>query len=111
MRKLAAVYWVLGMSLRSVGIALALRGCKLQPYVGVAGSARAGWLAGAAAPVASGACAGSGWAYPLLKGKKRPVLIAVDLGDGRPVAIDRWMKPARSRGASWSPDSNGWGSA
>ncbi len=25
--------------------------------------------------------------YPLAKGKRRPVLIAVDLGDGRPVAI------------------------
>jgi hypothetical protein len=47
-------------------------------------------------------------AYPLLKGKRPPVLIAVDLGNGRPVAIGqvdegnpqavrRWLEPLVKR--------------
>jgi len=87
LRKLVAIYWVLGMSLRSVVIALAPFGVKLSHMTVWRDlqeqadrlEKRHHWN-----PVR---VLGLDGVYPLLKGRKRPVLIAVDLGDGRPVAI------------------------
>lgn len=87
MRKLAALLWVLGLSLRGVRLALSAFGVSLshmsvwrdlQEQADLL-EKRRHWK-----PVR---VLGVDGAYPLLKGKKRPVLIAVDLGDGKPVAI------------------------
>lgn len=108
LRKLAAIYWVLGMSLRSVVIALAPFGVKLSHMTvwrdlqeqADLQQKRRHWK-----PVR---VLGVDGAYPLVKGKKPPVLIAVDLGDGQPVAIGqvdesnpqavrRWLEPLVKR--------------
>ncbi len=108
MRKLAAIYWVLGMSLRGVAIALSPFGVELshmsvwrdiQEQAGLK-EKQNHWK-----PVR---VLGVDGAYPLLKGKRPPVLVAVDLGDGRPVAIGRvdesspravrrWLEPLVKR--------------
>jgi hypothetical protein len=62
----------------------------------------------AGAKCASRCVLGIDGAYPLLKGKRPPVLIAVDLGHGQPVAIGqvdesnpqavrRWVEPLVQR--------------
>jgi transposase-like protein len=87
LRKLAAIYWVMGMSLRGVVTALSAFGVQLS-HMSVwrdlqeqaeLMEKRQHWK-----PVR---VLGLDGVYPLVKGKKRAVLIAVDLGDGRPVAI------------------------
>jgi len=108
LRKLAAIYWVLGMSLRSVRIALAPFRVQLshmsvwrdlQEQAGLV-EQRRHWH-----PVR---VLGVDGVYPLAKGRRRPVLIAVDLGDGRPVAIGQvdesspqavrhWLEPLVKR--------------
>jgi len=108
LRKLAVIYWVLGMSLRGVGMALGPFGVKLshmsvwrdlQEQANLLEKQRH-WK-----PVR---VLGVDGVYPLVKGKKRSVLIAVDLGDGRPVAIGqvdesnpqavrRWLEPLVKR--------------
>src|SRR3972149_5144484 len=87
LRKLVAIYWVLGMSLRSVVIALAPFGVKLSHMTVWRDlqeqadrlEKRHHWNPGRVLGLDGG--------YPLRKGRRRPVLIAVDLGAGRPVAI------------------------
>jgi hypothetical protein len=109
LRKLAVLYWVLGMSLRGVRMALTPFGVQLS-HISVWRDLQAQadllekprhWQ-----PVR---VLGVDGAYPLLKGKRPPVLIAVDLGDGRPVAIGQVDEgiPRRSS-VGWSPWSNGW---
>ena len=108
LRKLAAIYWVLGMSLRATQIALSAFGIKishmtvwrdLQEQAEQLGGRRR-WQ-----PVR---VLGLDGLYPLVKGKKRAVLIAVDLGNGQPVAIGqvdesnpwavrRWLEPLVKR--------------
>jgi transposase-like protein len=108
MRKLAAIYWILGMSLRNVCLALLPFGVKLshmsvwrdiQEQADLT-EKRDHWK-----PVR---VLGLDGAYPLLKGKKPSVLIAIDLGDGRPVgigkvdesnpqAVRRWLEPLVQR--------------
>lgn len=89
LRKLVAIYWILGLSLRGVTIALAPFGLTLshmtvwrdlQEQAAILQKRRR-WQ-----PVR---VLGIDGAYPLLKGQKPPVLIAVDLGNGQPVAIGR----------------------
>lgn len=89
LRKLVAIYWILGLSLRGVTIALAPFGLTLshmtvwrdlQEQAAILQKRRR-WQ-----PVR---VLGIDGAYPLLKGRKPPVLIAVDLGSGQPVAIGR----------------------
>lgn len=108
LRKLVALYWVLGMSLRSVTLALTPFGVKLSHmsvWRDLQGQAellekRRRWK-----PVR---VLGLDGVYPLLKGKKPSVLIAVDLGNGQPVAIGqvdesnpqavkRWLEPLVKR--------------
>lgn len=108
MRKLAAIYWMLGMSLRSVGIALLPFGVRLSHMTvwrDIQEQAeqlekRNHWK--------QVRVLGIDGAYPLVKGKKPSVLVAVDLGDGKPVAIGqvdeskpwavrRWLEPLVKR--------------
>jgi transposase-like protein len=108
LRKLVVIYWVLGMSLRSVVLALSPFGVQLshmsvwrdlQEQADNLEKQRH-WK-----PVR---VLGVDGMYPLAKGKKRAVLIAVDLGDGKPVAIGqvdesnpqavrRWLEPLVQR--------------
>ena len=88
MRKLAALLWVMGMSLRGVGIALSAFGVKLshmsvwrdlQEQVNVLEQRRR-WQ--------GVRVLGVDGLYPLGWGKrKHAVLVAVDLGNGQPVAV------------------------
>jgi transposase-like protein len=87
MRKLAAICWVMGLSLRGVSTILATFGVNLSHMtvwrdmdeVAEAVEKQRHWK-----PVR---VLGLDGAYPLGWGKKRPVLIAVDLGNGHPVAV------------------------
>jgi len=108
MRKLVAIYWVLGMSLRSAVIALAPFGVKLshmsvwrdlQKQADLL-EKRRHWK-----PVR---VLGLDGAYVRALGKMRPVLVAVDLGEGEPVAVGyvdeynpqavrRWLEPLVKR--------------
>jgi transposase-like protein len=108
MRKLAAVYWVLGMSLRSTAIALVPFGVKLS-HMSVwrdlqeqadLQEKRRHWK-----PVR---VLGLDGAYVRAWGDVRPVLVAVDLGNGEPVAVGyvdeynpqavrRWLEPLVKR--------------
>lgn len=108
LRKLAAIYWVMGMSLRNVALALSPFGIKLSHmsvWRDLQEQAELREQQNHWQPVR---VLGVDGAYPLLKGKKPPVLIAVDLGDGRPVAIGqvdesnpqavrRWLEPLVKR--------------
>lgn len=108
MRKLAAIYWTLGMSLRGVGIALLPFGVKLSHMTVWRDlqeqadelEKRNRWK--------SVRVLGIDGVYPLIKSKKPSVLVAVDLGDGKPVAIGqvnesdpwavrRWLEPLVKR--------------
>ena len=108
MRKLVAIYWVLGMSLRSAVIALAPFGVKLshmsvwrdlQKQADLL-EKRRHWK-----PVR---VLGLDGAYVRALGEMRPVLVAVDLGEGEPVAVGyvdeynpqavrRWLEPLVKR--------------
>jgi transposase-like protein len=87
LRKLAAILWVLGLSLRSVQLALAAFGVPLsymsvwrdlQEQADLLRKRRQG---------ANVRVLGLDGAYPLMKGEKGCVLVAVDLGKGQPVAV------------------------
>ncbi len=108
MRKLAVLYWILGMSLR--GVAIALSGFDvtlshmtvwrdIQEQAAIL-EKKYRWH-----PVR---VLGVDGMYPLVKGKKRPVIIAVDMGSGKPMAIGkvdesnphsvkRWLEPLVKR--------------
>lgn len=108
LRKLVALGWVLGMSLRGVVTFLSAFGVNvshmtvwrdLQEQAKLLEKRRR-WQ-----PVR---VLGLDGLYPLGKGRKRPVLLAVDLGTGQPVAIGkvdesnpravkRWLEPLVKR--------------
>jgi len=108
LRKLVALYWVLGMSLRGTRIALSAFGIKISHMTvwrdlqeqAEQLEGRRRWQ-----PVR---VLGIDGLYPLAQGKKQAVLIAVDLGNGQPVAIGqvdesnpwavrRWLEPLVQR--------------
>jgi len=108
LRKLMALYWVLGMSLRGTRIALTAFGIKISHMTvwrdlqqqAEQLEKRRRWQ-----PVR---VLGIDGLYPLVKGKKQAVLLAVDLGNGQPVAIGqvdesnpwavrRWLEPLVQR--------------
>ncbi len=87
MRKLAAICWVLGLSLRGVAVVLSAFGLSLshmsvwrdiQEQAAILEKRRR-WL--------GVRVLGVDGLYPLGWGEKQAVLIAVDLGNGQPVAI------------------------
>ena len=108
LRKLAAIFWVLGMSLRGVVTALSAFGVQLshmsvwrdlQEQAGLV-ERRRYWK-----PVR---VLGVDGAYVRAWGGVRPVLVAVDLGEGKPVAVGyvdeynpqamrRWLEPLVKR--------------
>ena len=85
--KLVVIFWVLGMSLRGACLALSVFGIRLSHMTvwrDIQAQAnrlrnRRRWQAVRVL--------GLDGAYPLIRGKKKPVLIAVDLGSGQPMAI------------------------
>jgi len=108
MRKLAAIYWVLGLSLRSIPLALSAFGVKLSHMSVWRDLQEQAHLLTKQRRWQAVRILGVDGAYPLIKGKKQPVLIAVDLGTGQPVAIGqvdeyspqavkRWLEPLVQR--------------
>ena len=108
MRKLAALYWVLGMSLRSVPMALSVFGIKLSHMTVWRDINEQADLLEERRRWQRVRVLGVDGAYPLVKGKKGSVLIVVDLGNGQPVAIGevnekdpqavrRWLEPLVKR--------------
>ena len=108
MRKLVAILWVLGMSLRSVTLALSAFNVSVSHMTVWRDLQEQADLVEKRRHWKSVRVLGVDGAYPLIKGKKQPVLIAVDLGDGRPVAIGqldesnpqavkRWLGPLIQR--------------
>jgi transposase-like protein len=87
MRKLAAIYWVLGMSLRGVAMALLPFGVKLSHMTVWRDLQEQATLLRQRRRWQGVRVLGVDGAYPLVKGERKPVLIAVDLGNGQPVAI------------------------
>jgi transposase-like protein len=108
LRQLAALYWVLGMSLRSTAIALAPFGVKLSHmsvWRDLQGQADEQEKHRHWKPVR---VLGLDGAYVRAWGEVRPVLVAVDLGNGEPVAVGyvdeynpqavrRWLEPLVKR--------------
>ena len=89
LRKLAAIYWVLGMSLRSVAIALRPFNVKISHMTVWRDLQEQAELLEKRHYWKSVRVLGIDGAYPLIKGKKPSVLVAVDLGDGKPIAIGK----------------------
>jgi transposase-like protein len=87
LRKLVTLYWLMGMSLRHVPMALAPFGITLSHMTVWRDLQEQAALLRKRRRWKSVRVLGVDGAYPLLKGKKPPVLIAIDLGDGQPVAI------------------------
>jgi len=108
MRKLVTIGWVLGLSLRGVATFLSAFGVQVSHMTvwrdiqeqAKALEKRRRWQ-----PVR---VLGLDGVYPLGKGGKKPVLVAVDLGNGQPVyigkvdesnphAVRRWLEPLVKR--------------
>jgi transposase-like protein len=108
LRKLAAICWTLGLSYRGMGLILAVFGVGISRMSGWRDAQEeAGQLKRKQMwkPVR---VLGLDGAYVLGWGEKRPVLVAVDLGEGEPVAIGyldehnpdvvrRWLEPIVKR--------------
>lgn len=108
LRKLAALYWVLGMSLRSVPMAISAFGIKLSHMTVWRDIQEQADKLQQSRHWQGVRVLGVDGAYPLCQGKKRSVLIAVDLGNGQPMAIGqvqesnpqavrRWLEPLVKR--------------
>ena len=87
MRKLAAICWVLGLSLRSVGVVLSAFGVGLSHMTVWRDLQLQAELLEKRRRWQGVRVLGVDGAYPLGWGKKQPVLVAVDLGNGQPVAV------------------------
>ena len=87
LRKLITLYWLMGMSLRSVVMALTPFGITLSHMTVWRDLQEQAELLKKRRRWKGVRVLGIDGAYPLLKGKKPPVLIAIDLGNGKPVAI------------------------
>ena len=108
LRKLAALFWVLGMSLRGVQLALSAFGVQVSHMTVWRDIQEQANLLEKRRRWQSVRVLGLDGVYPLGKGRKRPVLVAVDLGNGQPVAIGkvdesnpyavrRWLEPLVKR--------------
>lgn len=108
LRKLVVLYWVLGMSLRAITIALSALGISISHMTvwrNLQEQAKQLERSRRWRPVR---VLGIDGLYPLAQGKKQGVLIAVDLGNRQPVAIGqvdesnpwavrRWLEPLVQR--------------
>ena len=87
MRKLVAILWVLGASLRGTCLVLSAFGVGLSHMSVWRDLQEQAELLRRRRQWQGVRVMGLDGAYPLMSGKKRPMLIAVDLGKGQPVAI------------------------
>jgi len=87
LRKLVAVLWVLGMSLRSVKLALSAFNLSLSHMTVWRDLQEQAELIKARRKWQGVRVLGVDGAYPLLKGKKQPTIVAIDLGSGQPMAV------------------------
>jgi transposase-like protein len=108
LRKLAAIFWVLGMSLRGVQIALSAFGVQVSHMTVWRDIQEQAKLLEKRRRWQPVRVLGVDGVYPLGKGRQQPVLVAVDLGKGQPVAIGRvnesnpqavkrWLEPLVKR--------------
>lgn len=104
LRKLVALGWVLGMSLRGVMTFVSAFGVRVSHMTVWRDLQEQAKMLEKRRRWQSVRVLGVDGVYPLGKGRKRPVLIAVDLGTGQPVAIGkvdesnpqavkRWLEP------------------
>ena len=87
MRKLAAICWMLGLSLRGVGVVLSAFDASLSHMTVWRDMQEQAVLLEKRRRWQGVRVMGLDGLYPLGWGKKQPVLVAVDLGDGQPVTI------------------------
>jgi len=87
MRKLVAILWVLGMSLRSVTLALSAFNVTLSHMTVWRDLQAQAELLKKRRRWQGVRVLGVDGAYSLLKGKKQPTVVAIDLGTGQPVAL------------------------
>ncbi len=108
LRKLVALGWVLGMSLRGVVTFLSAFGVTVSHMTVWRDIQEQAKLLEKRRRWQPVRVLGVDGVYPLGKGRKRPVLVAVDLGNGQPVAIGkvdesnpqavrRWLEPLVKR--------------
>ena len=108
LRKLAVIYWVLGMSLRGVVTALSAFGVKLSHMTVWRDLQEQAELMDKRRHWKPVRILGLDGAYVRAWGGVRPVLVAVDLGEGQPVAVgyvdeynpqamQRWLEPLVKR--------------
>jgi transposase-like protein len=108
LRKLAAMCWTLGLSYRGIGLILAVFGVGISRMSGWRDVQEAAGQLKRKQMWEPVRVLGLDGAYVLGWGEKRPVLVAVDLGEGEPVAIGyldehnpevvrRWLEPIVKR--------------
>lgn len=108
LRKLAALGWVLGMSLRGVAMFLSAIDVTVSHMTVWRDLQEQAKLLEKRRRWQSVRVLGLDGAYPLAKGGKRSVIVAVDLGNGQPVALGRvdesnpeavrrWLEPLVKR--------------
>jgi transposase-like protein len=85
--KYAVILWVLGMSLRSVRLALSVFNLSISHMTVWRDLQEQADLLKKRRHWQSVRVLGVDGAYPLLKGKKQPTIVAIDLGTGQPVAV------------------------
>ena len=104
LRKLSAIFWELGLSLRKCQKALSVIGVSLSHMSVWRNVQEQAELLAKRKRKKRVRVLGVDGVYPLVKGKKRCVLVAVDLGDGEvvtvgkveendPEALRRWLEP------------------
>jgi transposase-like protein len=104
LRKLATLMWVMGLSLRYVATTMAAFGIKISHTTIWRDLGEQADLLAKRRRQVGVRVMGVDALYPLCKGKKRSVVIAVDLGNGQPMAIGmvdesspqavrKWLEP------------------
>lgn len=87
LRKYVAILWVLGMSLRSVQLALSAFNLSISHMTVWRDLQEQAELVKERRKWQSVRILGVDGAYPLMKGKKQPTIVAIDMGTGQPVAV------------------------
>ncbi len=87
LRKYQALLWVLGLSLRSVNLALSAFSVSLSHMTVWRDLQEQADLLKKRRQWQAVRVLGVDGAYPLLKGKKEPTVVAIDLGTGQPMAV------------------------